>query len=185
MELSDEALVLACRRGDATAWNTLVDRYHLLITIIARRSGLDENEAADILQQVFTVLLERLDSIERPAYLGAWLATTTRYEVWRLHRRSRSAPTTINLEGYAERLVDGGPLPGDRLQQLEQQHLVRLAVSALDDRCRQLLTLLFFRPDPPSYADIAAELGMREGGVGPTRARCLQKLRHLLRNHDL
>jgi DNA-directed RNA polymerase specialized sigma24 family protein len=47
------------------------------------------------------------------------------------------------------------------------------------------LTLLFFRPDPPPYAEIAAALGMREGGVGPTRARCLQKLRQLLRNHDL
>jgi DNA-directed RNA polymerase specialized sigma24 family protein len=159
MELSDEALVLACRRGDATAWNTLVDRYQMLITAVARRQGLDADEAADVLQQVFTLLLERLDTIERPAYLGAWLATTTRYEAWRLHRRSRSVP--------------------------EQQHLVRLAVASLDERCRRLLTLLFFRPDPPPYAEIAAALGMREGGVGPTRARCLQKLRQLLRNHDL
>jgi RNA polymerase sigma factor (sigma-70 family) len=185
MELSDEALVLACRRGDATAWNTLVDRYQMLITVIARRSGLDADEAADVLQQVFTLLLERLDTIERPAYLGAWLATTTRYEAWRLHRRSRSVPATVDLAGYAEQLVDGGPLPDEHLQRLEQQHLVRLAVASLDERCRRLLTLLFFRPDPPPYAEIAAALGMREGGVGPTRARCLQKLRQLLRNHDL
>jgi DNA-directed RNA polymerase specialized sigma24 family protein len=51
---------------------------------------------------------------------------------------------------------------------------------ALDERCRKLLTLLFYRPDPASYEEIATTLGIRVGGIGPTRARCLQKLRVLL-----
>jgi DNA-directed RNA polymerase specialized sigma24 family protein len=66
------------------------------------------------------------------------------------------------------------------LVQLEEQHRVRAALSDLDERCRKLLTLLFYRDDPPSYAEIALETGTREGSIGPTRARCLQKLMRLL-----
>ena len=63
---------------------------------------------------------------------------------------------------------------------LEQQHQVHLAVESLDERCRRLLQLLFYRADTPPYAAIAATLGMAEGAIGPTRARCLEKLRRRL-----
>jgi DNA-directed RNA polymerase specialized sigma24 family protein len=68
------------------------------------------------------------------------------------------------------------------LLRLEEQHTVRTAVAALDERCRCLLTLLFYHPTPPPYAEVAALMEMSEGSIGPTRARCLQKLRHLLDN---
>ena len=71
-------------------------------------------------------------------------------------------------------------MPGEELIRLEEQHKVRTAVAALDQRCRQLLTLLFYRPEPASYTEIAASLGTSEGSIGPTRARCLQKVRRLL-----
>ena len=63
---------------------------------------------------------------------------------------------------------------------LEEQHKIRTAVAALEDRCRKLLTLLFYQPDPPPYAEIAVTIGVTAGSIGPTRARCLQKLRRLL-----
>ena len=89
MEPSDEALVLACRHGDATAWETLVDRYQRLIYTICRHAGLDEEQAADVFQRVFEALFRHLDDVEQPALIGAWLATTARHEAWRLSRRER------------------------------------------------------------------------------------------------
>ena len=89
MEPSDESLVLACRNGDATAWEQLVDRYQGLVFSIARHAGLDQEQSADVFQRVFARLVERLGQIEQPALIGAWLATTTRHEAWRFSQRER------------------------------------------------------------------------------------------------
>src|SRR3954464_11413622 len=83
MDPSDEALVLACRSGDATAWEALVDRHERLVYLIARHAGLDREQSADVLQRVFAKLFEHLGQIEQPALIGAWLATTARHEAWR------------------------------------------------------------------------------------------------------
>jgi RNA polymerase sigma factor (sigma-70 family) len=74
---------------------------------------------------------------------------------------------------------DGGLLPEEVLVRLEEQNAVRVAVEALDDRCRNLLDLLFYRSVSPSYEEIARALGLREGSIGPTRARCLERLRRV------
>src|SRR5262245_65885826 len=94
MELSDEALVLACRRGDASAWETLVGRYHRLVYAIPRRAGLDREQSADVCQRTFAVLVEKIDRIEQPARIGAWLATTAKRETWRISRREQSTGAT-------------------------------------------------------------------------------------------
>src|SRR5690242_11091622 len=83
MNLSDEALVLACRRGDEAAWETLVERFQRLIYTIARRAGLDEDAATDVFQNVFASLVERLDRIEQPDRIQAWLVTAAKRESWR------------------------------------------------------------------------------------------------------
>jgi RNA polymerase sigma factor (sigma-70 family) len=80
------------------------------------------------------------------------------------------------VDDDAHVVPDDAPLPDEILLALEEEHIVRTAVAALDARCRRLLTLLFYRAEPPSYAEVARELGIREGSVGPTRARCLQKV---------
>jgi RNA polymerase sigma factor (sigma-70 family) len=181
MELSDEALVLACRSGDATAWSMLVDRYQRLVYSIARRAGLDQEQATDVFQLVFATLVEHLGQIEQPALIGAWLVTTTRHEAWRFSRRERMARfASLGAPDLAERLADSALLPEALMLRLEEQHQVRTAIAALDERCRRLLILLFYRPDIAPYAEIATTLGMSEGSIGPTRARCLGKLRHLL-----
>ena len=185
MEISNEELVLACRRGDAVAWETLINRYQRLVYSIPRRAGLDEDRAAEIFQGVFEKLVERLDRIEQPAYIGAWLVTTTRREMWRLSQQERVAQPLLDSDGSEDetnQLPDNTPLPDEIVQRLEEQHTVRLAVATLDERCRRLLTWLFYHSDPPPYAEIAATLGVSEGSIGPTRARCLQKLRRLLGN---
>jgi RNA polymerase sigma factor (sigma-70 family) len=181
MEPSDEALVLACRQGDAFAWEALSARYRGLIFNLGRRVGLDKEQAADVCQNVFVILARKLDAIEQPARIGAWLTTTTRHEAWKLRQRERASGRNVSYDAHEVDIVIEDPLsPDERLLHLEEQHKVRIGVASLDERCRTLLTLLFYRLDPAPYAEIAATLGIPEGSIGPLRGRCLRKLRHIL-----
>src|SRR5687768_8885219 len=108
MELDDAALIRACQQGDAAAWDTLVTRYERLIFTIARRSGLDSEEAADVYQHVFTRLVERIDAIDRPAAVGSWLIKTTQHEAWRLVRRRRSLGMLVD-DTHAAMVIDDAP----------------------------------------------------------------------------
>lgn len=182
MEPGDGSLVRACRSGDQAAWELLVRRYQRLVHAIPLRAGLDENGAADVFQDVFAALVQRLDSIEDPDRLGSWIMTTTRRMTWRAVRGQREARTTETvLAEEAEQVPDSESLPEHVLGRLEEQHEVRTALASLDERCRRLLTLLFYAPgEPPPYSAVAAELNMAEGSIGPVRARCLERLLRLM-----
>jgi RNA polymerase sigma factor (sigma-70 family) len=184
MEQTDRDLVLACRRGDETAWEALVGRYQRLIYTIPRRAGLDEDLSSDVFQEVFATLFEKLDGLEQPEKLKAWLVTTAKRKTWRLISRegrpSKFEDTDDEGDIEFDKLPDNAPLPDEVLVQLEEQHRVRSAVASLNERCRKLLTLLFYQQEPPPYSEIAAQIGTTEGSIGPTRARCLQKLLRLL-----
>jgi len=180
MELTDQHLISACRRGDQTAWETLVNRYQRLIYTIPRRAGLDEDQAADVFQEVFTTLFEKLEVIEQPDRLQAWLVTTARRKTWRIVAEARTnRRRTVDDSDVDDELIqipDDSPLPEQVLMQLEEQHGVRMALAQLDERCRKLISLLFYTNEPPAYSAVAAALGTSEGSIGPTRARCLEKL---------
>lgn len=184
--LTDAALVLACREGEEAAWVELVKRYQRLVFSIPRRAGLDEAVSADVFQHVFSTLLNKLDQINDPSKVRSWLITTARRETWRI---SRLQTTTISIdadeqeEGSFE-LPDEQPLPEEIIQRLEEQQLVRIALTELGDPCRQLLELLFYSTQQQSYESISAVLNMPVGSIGPTRVRCLQKLRSLLAQLD-
>src|SRR5215212_2943232 len=180
MEPSDEMLVLACQQGDEAAWEQLIARYERLIYAIARRCAPGEEEAVDVFQHVFAQLVEHIHEIEEPARIRTWLTKTARYEAWRLQRRARALGTIVSTDDEHTTVLDKAPLPDEVLLRLEEEHELRLALAALDERCCRLLTALFFDPDPPAYAQMAAKLGITEGSIGPTRGRCLQKLRALL-----
>ena len=177
MEPSDAALVEACRRGNEAAWETLVRRYQRYVHAIPRRAGLDDDAAADVFQEVFSALFQGLDRLEEPDRLGAWILTTAKRATWRTVRRRIAARTgQTTLDEAAEEVPDVDPLPDSVLVGLEEQHEVRTALDGLDERCRQLLTMLFYTQEPPAYGEIAAALGLAEGSVGPIRARCLERL---------
>src|SRR5262252_3870885 len=185
MEPTDKQLLLACRGGEEAAWETLVRRYQRLIYTIPQRAGLDLDAAAEVFQEVFTTLLQKLDQIEQPERLHAWLVTTARRKTWRVISQQRGLMQQSGDDESAAgdeiaALPDNAPLPDESLSKLEEQHRVRTAMAALDDRCKKLLALLYYEAEPPSYAAIATELGTSEGSVGPTRARCLKKLLTLL-----
>ena len=185
MEPTDQQLILACRRGDQAAWEKIINRYQRLIFTIPRRAGLDKDQAADVFQEVLTTLFEKLDAIEQPEKLQSWLVTTARRKTWRVvldlrtHRLRRGETEDDQAELAA--LTDEAPLAEEVLLRLEEQHQVRTAVAALDERCRKLIELLFYNTRPMPYSEVAVALGIPEGSIGPTRARCLEKLLRLLR----
>jgi RNA polymerase sigma factor (sigma-70 family) len=184
MEPTDEMLVLACRQGDASAWEQLVARYERLIFTIARNCVPDDEEAVDVFQHVFAQLVEHIHEIEEPARIRTWLTTTTRYHAWRLQRRARVLGAMVSTDDEYVTISDKEPLPEELLLRLEEEHELHTAIAALDERCCRLLMAMFFDPNPPPYSKIAAQLGLTEGSIGPNRGRCLQKLRALLEKRN-
>lgn len=180
VELSDEKLIQACRRKEAGAWSVLVNRYQRLIYTIPRHAGLDEDQAAEIFQRTFVKLYEHLHDIEQADRVRAWLVTTARRETLRLVHQQVSHQSLSSLETMPDDDDEG--LPGESLERLEEQHLIQIALTLIDERCRRLITLLFYCPEPPPYAEVSATLGMAVSSLSPTRTRCLQKLRRALKS---
>jgi RNA polymerase sigma factor (sigma-70 family) len=180
----DRDLIAACLAGDASAWESLVARYQRLVYSIPLKARLSMDDAADIFQSVWLKLYEKLASLRDHEKLSSWLITTTTREVWRVTARNRrdAAPVSDDddPQNALEQIAATAPLADAEREALEQQQLVREALDALPDRCRNLLTMLFYEKDELSYAEIARRVGMPVPSVGPTRARCLEKMKKLL-----
>jgi RNA polymerase sigma factor (sigma-70 family) len=183
LEKSDAELVKACRRGDETAWNQLVDRYQRLIFAIPRRAGLSEEQAADILQEVFLTLFEKLDEIEQPDKIRSWIVTTAKFKTWGLVRNEKgfySPESEEEMEQEMANLPDTSPLADELLIELEQQHQIRTALKELEERCQKILSMIYLRDAAASYAEVAVAVGVGETSISPMRARCLKKLAKIL-----
>jgi RNA polymerase sigma factor (sigma-70 family) len=176
---SDAArLVKHAIAGNAWAWERLIDEYGKLIWSITREFKLVESDAADIFQTTWMRLIEHIDRLDRPDRVGSWLAATARNECLRClasRKRLVLAPEEIAFDGPAahEPDVDEALLAHERAQ------IVREAMAHLPWRWQRLLELLMADP-PASYAEISDELGLPVGSIGPTRGRCLARLRVLL-----
>ncbi len=185
LEKSDAELLLQCRAGDETAWATLVKRFERLVAAVPRRAGLSEDLTAEVFQETFVTLIEKINQIEQPERLRAWLVTTAKFKTWRLVAREKIGRKTILETDDAESAVfeipDDAPLADARLVELEQQHLVRAAVSALDERCREMLTMLYLTEPAATYVEVARAVGVSETSISPLRARCLKKMVKLLK----
>jgi RNA polymerase sigma factor (sigma-70 family) len=181
---SDEALLAACLRGEQLAWNELIDRYAALMYSIPLKYGLGEADAADVFQSVCVTLLEKLGSIRAPRGLAAWIITTTSRQclaVARQRQRDQQHSRPIGAVAADVDPIDPDLLPDEELLVLERHQVVRSAVAQLPEMCHRLVEALFSdEPEQTSYQRLADGLGVPMNSLGPTRARCLEKLRRLL-----
>ncbi len=175
MRPTDADLVRACLAGEEVAWRTLVLRHERLIYSIPLRYGMSETEADDVFQNVCLTLLEHLGSLRDPERIGSWLVKTTRRACWaRWRARAHDEPLSDNLRG------DDEADPEVLVSLFEETQGVLAALNQLPDRCQRLLQRLYLDAEPATYIQLAEELGMPVNSLGPTRARCIERLVGLL-----
>ena len=170
-ERSDENLLAACRQGDEQAWATLVERYAPLILSIPSRYGLRAAERDDVFADVCLALVRSLGAIRDPQSLPKWLISTATRATWEFTRKHHR-PLPDDLPP-----LTGAAPPDHFASALEEEHLVRRALRRVGGKCRRLLELLYFSARRHSYDDIARSMRIPRGSLGPTRRRCLDKLR--------
>jgi len=176
--MNDADLVTRCRDGDNMAWEVLIRRYQRLVFAIASRAGLPEETVESVFHETFARLAVGIATIDRRDRIHAWLVTTARRLTIDAIRARKSRRAVDDADAVLENLEDPAELRSEALERMVERHRVRQALSRVGDRCRRLLTALFYdHSDPPrSYRSIAADLGMPVGSLGPTRNRCLAKL---------
>jgi RNA polymerase sigma factor (sigma-70 family) len=177
-DLDVTRVVVRAANGDPQAWEGLVDRYGRLIWSITRTFKLVESDAADVFQTTWMRLVEHIHRIDHPDRVGSWLAATARNECLRslaAHKRVVLAQEDDPFDCPCPH----GPEIDEELLAAERAAVVREAMTQLPRRWQRLMEMLMADP-PASYAEISDELGLPVGSIGPTRGRCLARLRVLL-----
>ena len=174
----DARLVARCVEGDARAWEALVRRHERLVYSIGRSYRLSDEDLGDVFQDVFAALLKGVPRMRDGRTLVRWLSSTTgRIARTTALRRRREAAREDREEETIHRLEDTGEAVGADLERVERQHQVRLAMGAVSERCKRLLEALYYEDPTPSYGELSQRLGVPVGSLGPTRARCMERLR--------
>lgn len=171
--VADAALVERCLAGDGAAWGLLVERHGPLVWAVARRLGLSRADAEDVFQNTWTIALEELARVRERDRVAAWIGRVARHQAMRV-RRGYGIARRAHPHVAREDLDD--TLPDEELARLEERGRVAAALGRLGGRCADLLRALYHQTPRPAYTEIAARLDMRIGSIGPTRARCLEKL---------
>ena len=163
--------------GDTVAWEELVGKYARLVFSAALQTGLTTAEAEDCAQQTWLALYNSRHKIQRPDQLPSWLISTTRRKAWRLIKRREKADE-VYRQVEPQKVVE---TPDETLEKLQQKAHLELALERLGGRCAKLLRAIFFSPEQLSYKEIAESMGIPPNSLGPTRTRCLSKLKKILK----
>ena len=176
-KLEDSELVARCLDGDAGAWEALIVRYRRLVFSIPNKFGFAPSDCNDVFQSVCVKLIEHLHDLKDESKVSSWLITTTT-------RHCIQMRTMKHRDLSGEEGMEETPDPSETSEvvqiQLDREQKVREAIADMPDRCRRLLEFLYLDPSSPSYVEIGEKMGMPVPSIGPTRARCLEKLRRLL-----
>ena len=161
--------------GEAGAVDAIVRELNPLLWHVARSQGVPSSDVSDVVQNTWLELVARLDEIRSPQALTSWLVVTTKREAWRTNRKRQTTEPSDTLVD----IVDEAPELGTDLITDERDRVLWRTFQQLSQRCRQLLRIVAM-VDRPDYAVVGDALGMPHGSIGPTRGRCLAKLRALL-----
>ncbi len=164
----------AYRDGDSGALESLVQTLTPLLWHIVRAYGLDTASAEDVVQNTWLTLVRKADTVAEPQAVLRWLTVTARREAWRTARASGRVDLTDDTTTLDVRTP--APSSEDQVVRTADERALWFAVGKLNERCQRLLRIIAFH-DRPDYGALSAELRMPVGSIGPTRGRCLDKLR--------
>jgi RNA polymerase sigma factor (sigma-70 family) len=170
-------LLDAAKGGSEDALGQITAELSPMLWHVARAAGLGADDAEDVVQTAWERLLSHLADIRVPQALISWLVVTTRHEAWRIRasgRRQRPAD-----QEWLTAIPDHRPGAEEQILLDEQQRALWRAVGRLSAQCQELLRIVAFIPRP-DYQSVSSALGMPVGSIGPTRGRCLEKIRVLL-----
>jgi len=176
VEVSLENLWRRVKAGDSRAWEELVVKFTPLLLAVSRRNGLNQIDAEDCTQYVWYSLYRSRHNVNDPNRLPAWLIRVAARRSGQIIRRGIKEVQRLTHMGKPE----APGLADEDLLRFERAAMVKLALERIDPRCRKLLESLFYSPGEMTYEEIADELNIPVNSMGPTRARCLEKLRRLL-----
>lgn len=172
------ALFRAYRAGDEAKIGDLVALVTPILWHTARAQRLDRELAEDVVQSTWLALVRSADSVSDPQAILQWLIISTRREAWRVVRRAdRDEPR----EFVSDDIVSPEQPPEDQVLRSDTDARLWEHIAQLSVRCQALLRVIAFA-DRPDYSSVAESLGMPVGSIGPTRGRCLAKLREQLSN---
>lgn len=165
------------RAGDAAGLDDLVRCLSPVLWHVVRAHGLDNERAQDVVQTTWLTFVRRHESIIEPQAVAAWLTTTARREAWRVAkvagRQTSVIDEVLETQLPAQRSAEADAVDDDESARLWA------CVKLLSERCRRLMRIVAF-VDRPDYRGLAEDLQMPVGSIGPTRGRCLAKLKALL-----
>src|SRR4051794_36905225 len=167
-------MVAAAGAGDQAAWSDLVARFRGRVIRVARAHGLDPYQAVDVAQETWLRLYRSLDTVRDPFSLGAWIETTARRESLRALVGRRREELTGDEVG-----VDRPELDDADADLEDRRAALARGLRKLTRRQRALMESLLAEP-APSYADVSTRVGIPIGSIGPTRGRCVKRLRQEL-----
>ena len=183
--LPPERLLLECLGRNEGAWEEFLRRYADLIYSTILKVGLEESDRKDAFQSTVLAIYQEIDKLRDPARLPSWIiGIAYRQGVNRVRARMRSRETSMDalpapLIEDALPLSAPGPPPDEERMALEKSQQVREAMELLPERCRRLLEMLFYEDPSPDYREVARREGIPIGSIGPTRARCIERLRRI------
>lgn len=162
------------RTGEDAALDELVRLMSPVLWHVVRATGLDREAAEDVVQNTWLTLVRSADSVRDPQAITRWLCTAARREAWRVSKSSaRTRP--VDDDVLAARMPEESS-PESEVVDNDEKALLWHALSRLPDRCQRLLRIVAWEPRP-DYSSVADTLQMPIGSIGPTRRRCLDKLR--------
>lgn len=173
------ALFRAYREGDEAKLGELVALVTPILWHTARAQRLDHALAEDVVQNTWLALFRSAESIADPQAVLQWLIVSTRREAWRVGKRAdRVEPREFEADDVVS---PANELPEEMVLRSASYARLWQHIAGLSERCQALLRVIAFA-DRPDYAAVAESLGMPIGSIGPTRGRCLAKLREQLSN---
>ena len=162
------------RAGDESALDELVRMMSPVLWHVVRATGLDREAAEDVVQNTWLTLVRSGDSVRDAQAITRWLCTAARREAWRVSK-SASRTRPVDDEVLDARMPVQTSPESEVVSNDEKAQLWR-ALSRLPERCQKLLRIVAWEPRP-DYSSVAEGLDMPIGSIGPTRRRCLDKLR--------